>query len=153
MSDLTKKKVTKQQSSEIAALLLQAMLDRTSSGQDISYRDFRQYSKEYAELKGVSRDAVDMELTSRMLANAKVKKATKEEIVLAITKNKEKLKAYNHNVGDTLPKRPFFGHYLKDAKDIARNVLSEQDEQDREVLTDEEKQAILDFADTFTVSN
>ena len=90
-----------------------------------------------------------MELTSKMLSNAKVKRANIEDIQIAITQKKEKLKSYNHNYGDTLPKREFFGNLLKDAKLIAKEVLIKSQSE----MDSEEKAKLLEYVDSFTVAN
>lgn len=98
----------------------------------------RSLSKKYKEIKkkktGVT--FADLQLESDMLSNLSIK-ATKTGVEIQITDNTQKKKAYNHNVGDTLPKRQFLPNdenneqfkatIIKRVKDNIRNA-SESDE-------------------------
>lgn len=64
----------------------------------------KQLSKEYA--KKVGKKISDLDLTGSMLGNLGFD-AFKNKIVFKITDPEQKLKAFNHNVGDTLPQRQF----------------------------------------------
>jgi len=61
-------------------------------------------SKEYAKKKG--KKVSDLYDKGDMLGNLSFTN-TKKDITLKITDSTEKKKAYNHNVGDTLPTRKF----------------------------------------------
>ena len=105
-------------------LAVNKMVDRTTSGKDIDNRKFTKYSKEYAEKKGVSRTSVDLVLDGNMLSSFEQSKQQKNLIKIKMQEGKETLKAFNHNVGDTLPQRQFFG--FKDEKQI-KDVLKQVD--------------------------
>ena len=66
----------------------------------------RTLSKEYKKQKTSAgkKSFADMQLTDSMLDNLKID-ATKKDVSIKITDKTEKLKAYNHNKGDTLPVR------------------------------------------------
>jgi hypothetical protein len=66
----------------------------------------RSLSKEYREKKRSEgkRSYADMQLTESMLNNLSII-PTKKGVEIKLTDSLEKKKAYNHNVGDTLPKR------------------------------------------------
>lgn len=66
----------------------------------------RTLSKEYKAQKKAAgkRTFADMQLTDSMLENLRVD-ATKKNVSIKLTDKTEKLKAYNHNKGDTLPVR------------------------------------------------
>lgn len=101
------------------------IVDRTLSGKDINNRKFKQYSSEYAERKGVTRDSVNMTLTGDMLESIQ-DESDANTIKIKVGDGVDTLKAYNHNTGDTLPKRTFFG--IKNEKQIG-NIVSQVDQQ------------------------
>jgi hypothetical protein len=96
------------------------IMERTQAGFDINGRAFKQYSEDYAQFKGVSRGDVDLTLTSAMLAG------TAGEVdgsrVKLFVEADQVPKAYNHNVGDTLPKRTYFGLTTEEIESIAGGI-------------------------------
>jgi hypothetical protein len=96
------------------------IIERTQAGFDINGRAFKQYSEEYAQFKGVSRGDVDLTLTSAMLSG------TAGEVdgsrVKLFVEADQVSKAYNHNVGDTLPKRTYFGLTTEEIESIAGGI-------------------------------
>lgn len=102
-------------------LAVDKMVQRTASGKDVDNNNFTAYSKEYAAKKGVSRNAVDLILEGDMLNSFEENKKQKNIVKIKMQDGVETLKAYNHNIGDTLPKREFFG--FKDEKDIEDIIL------------------------------
>lgn len=96
------------------------MTERTQSGEDINGRSFKEYSKEYAEQKGVSRGAVDMTLFGDMLAG--IDGESDGPSVKLFMDDSQVPKAFNHNVGDTLPKRTFFGLTNNEIESIAGSL-------------------------------
>lgn len=105
-------------------LAVAKMANRTMDGNDINGRKFKEYSEAYADAKGVSRDSVDLVLNGDMLSSFEQSLERKNLVKIKIEEGKETLKAFNHNVGDTLPKRTFFG--FKSKKDLD-DVISEVD--------------------------
>lgn len=93
------------------------IIERTQSGEDINGKSFKQYSEDYAKLKGVSRGAVDLTLMGDMLAGINGE-LDRGNIKLFIEEDQVP-KAYNHNVGDTLPRRTFFGLTDSEIESIA----------------------------------
>lgn len=93
------------------------IIERTQSGEDINGKSFKEYSKDYAEFKGVSRGAVDLTLMGDMLAA--VNGENEGTRVRLFIESDQVPKAYNHNVGDTLPKRTFFGLTNSEIESIA----------------------------------
>jgi hypothetical protein len=89
-------------------LVAERIVERTSNGKDINGSKFTRYSEDYAEKKGVSRDSVDLILEGDMLQSFEPE-AQKNIVKIKMADGVETLKAYNHNVGDTLPQRTFFG--------------------------------------------
>ena len=115
---------TDQQKRLFADLAIELINQRTLSGKSVSGSNFKKYSKAYAELKGVTRDNVDLFLSGGMLNSIKRDQSSEDasRVKLTIEKGIETLKAYNHQVGDTLPKRPFFGITSSEAKEIANQL-------------------------------
>lgn len=69
---------------------------------------FKELDPKYAARKKAegAGSAADLTLTGSMLGSIRVK-PTKKDVELIITDNLQKKKAFNHNTGDTLPKRSF----------------------------------------------
>lgn len=105
------------------------MVERTVAGADLAGGQFEAYTAEYAKKKGVSRDAVDMVLTEKMLRSIIVEDAGDGKVRLRMKKGTETKKAFNHNTGDTVPRRTWFGMYDSEAKRIAGEVKAEFPEQ------------------------
>ena len=103
---------------------IEKIIGRTQSGESIHGKSFKPYSKEYAEVKGSSE--VDMTLTGDMLLSMERKQRGKDEVEFGIYGGVEAKKSYNHNTGDTLPKRTWFGLKKSEAKEIAASI-KEQD--------------------------
>jgi len=94
---------------EAGVELLNAILgDVAGSRSPVDGSRFQKLSKEYRAFKKkkTGRTLADLRLTSAMLGSLKVENSTKGLRVL-ITNSIEKKKAFNHNVGDTLPLRQF----------------------------------------------
>lgn len=98
------------------------MIERTRSGKDIDYNQFEEYSKEYAKAKGVKRSDVNMTLTGAMLSSVNFQEQRKNLVEINIADGEEALKSYNHNIGDTVPRRTFFGLNKEEAEEIAKTV-------------------------------
>lgn len=123
---------------EFAQSLIDLIRNRTLSGVNIRGTEFKQYSKKYAEQKGVSRDAVDMFLKGDMLESIEAK-ISGQNITLEIDGGVDALKSFNHNTGDTLPKRQFFGIQKKDLDEVVSSVkqsLSDPEKELRDALRD-----------------
>lgn len=118
------KKPTEAQKTLFAALAKDVIENRTLDGEDINGKKFKKYSKKYAELKGVTRDSVDLFLKGDMLDNIGRRKSKERAntLFMQMKKGVETKKSFNHDTGDTLPKREFFGITDVEAKEIAREV-------------------------------
>jgi hypothetical protein len=103
-----------------AELAIETIKNRTLDGQTINGGKFKKYSKKYADFKGVTQDSVDLFLEGDMLNSLDYEVVdNKPKIYLDDT---EVPKGYNHNVGDTLPKRPWFGLTDSEAQNIAESI-------------------------------
>lgn len=113
----------------IAQKVIDHIVKRTQEGKDISGKNLAKYHPDYIasaefELAGKSKDEVNMTLTGNMLAQLDLLSDSPNTIRIGWEDTEEILKAYNHNVGDTVTKRPFFGITPKEAKEV---ILEEFD--------------------------
>lgn len=116
----------------IGGAIIERIRSRTQAGQGVSFsaggsgRPVKlkaPYSKEYADSLdfkafGKSRGKVDMKLTGDMLGLMDVIQIEGNKITIGWNDSTENAKAYNHSVGDTVPRRPFFGVSKKELKEI-----------------------------------
>jgi len=121
---------------------------RTLDGNDVSGKKFTKYSKEYADKKGVTRESVDMFLTGGMLESLRPLKETKNTVTFGIEGGDESKRGYNHQVGDTLPQRAWFGINKDEAQNIAELIRDEQERITLESLAPDE---LIDLSDAGAV--
>lgn len=146
---LDQDKVSKEQKDLFYDLVVDKMLDRTLSGEDVNGSRFKQYSEKYADFKGVSRNSVDMTLKGDMLDAIK-KDIKGNRVRIVIDDSDEVLKSFNHLTGDTLPKRDFFGFKNEDdLDDIVREVkrLAQDDEQPQQQPQQQPETERVDLAE------
>lgn len=124
LKDLLGYKPSDTQLELFAELVIDKMVDRTLSGKDIENKKFTKYSKDYAQMKGVSRDSVDMTFDGDMLNSIEYERLRANQVKVKVGEGVDTLKAYNHNIGDTLPTRTFFG--FKDEKQI-KDIIEQVD--------------------------
>ena len=114
---------------------VERMIERTQSGVDRNGREFKPYTKEYAEEKGVSRSDVDLTLLGDMLLS--IQGESDGSAVQLKIEGEEAPKAYGHITGfkghPTIPngkyKRDFFGLTIDEATAIANAVRDESADQ------------------------
>jgi len=118
----------------IGGRLIEKIVARTQGGTDVNGRSFKKYSKSYQDSlafkvhgKGGN---VDLTLSGDMLASMQVGDSSPERLTIEFPDETENAKAFNHNTGDTLPKREFFG-------------LTEEEKQD---VKEEFQEDVIDFA-------
>jgi hypothetical protein len=88
------------------------------------------YSKAYKDSLdfkafGKSPAKINMTLTGDMLGLMDIKKQTGESITIGWDEKDENAKAYNHSVGDTVPRRPFFGVSKTELNKIKKDFSAE----------------------------
>ena len=136
----------------IGGAIIERIRDRTAKGEGISFTGDTArkvklkspYSKEYAdslEFKafGKSRNSVNMKLTGDMLGLMDIKLQSGNQITIGWNDAEENAKAYNHSVGDTVPRRPFFGVSKSELKEIAKEFESEINEALKNNQSDQRK--------------
>ncbi|PJB54248.1 MAG: hypothetical protein CO099_02645 [Bdellovibrio sp. CG_4_9_14_3_um_filter_39_7] len=122
------------------------MISRTQSGEDRNGKEFKAYTKDYAELKGVSRGDVDLTLFGDMLLSIEGENLG-GEVEIKI-EGEEAAKAYGHITGfkghPTIPngkyKRDFFGLSNDEAIFIAEGIRDEDPVLARDFLSQEVNQ-------------
>ena len=110
-----------------AELAIEQINQRTLDGKTIHGGKFKKYSKEYAAKKGVSRSAFDLFLEGDMLDSVDYDEdaIADKKVRILINDDLDTKKGYNHHIGDTLPKRPWFGLTTDEARMLAGAVLEE----------------------------
>lgn len=122
LKDLLGRKPKPAEKEAFVQAAINRIIERSQSNKNINNRKFAKYSKDYAEKKGVSRDDVDMTLDGDMLLSIKRLRASGDKVKFGIKGGVDAKKSYNHNVGDTLPKREYFGLNLSEMKSIAKDI-------------------------------
>lgn len=107
-------------------LAIEQINTRTLDGSTIHGGNFKRYSKEYADKKGVSRDSVDLFLEGDMLDSLEFTETDNGIKLFIGGADVETKKGFNHHVGDTLPKRPWFGVTTDEARNLAEASRGEE---------------------------
>jgi hypothetical protein len=114
--------------------LIDRMIDRTNSNQKLGGGPFSgkasTYSESYAEslefkAAGKSINDVNMELSGGMKSDVDILEASPTFLKIGLRDETETKKAYNHQVGDTLPARPWFGVTKSEVDDIKGDFESQ----------------------------
>ena len=117
----------------IAQALIDKIVERTESGIAVTGKKLKApYSKAYTktlEFKaaGKRKNKVNMTLTGDMLRSIDVIGDSANTITIGIDEEDEAAKAFNHQVGDTVPKRPFFGLTNKDVDAVKKEFKADLD--------------------------
>lgn len=152
----------------IGEAIIQKIKERTESGQGVSFSGenarpvtLKGYSKEYKdspEFKAFGKTSkVNMTLSGDMLNLMDVIDHTANTIKIGWDDGEQNAKSYNHNVGDTVPRRPFFGISKTELQEIVNEIkpdlkaaLKARDKIDDEDLYAEKlKQSISNVKKTF----
>jgi hypothetical protein len=109
----------------IAQAFIDKIVERTQDGKDVDGKDFaKKYSKAYKD--SLAFDAfgktnkVNMTLSGEMLGTIDVVESKGNKIKIGWSDAENNAKAFNHNSGDTVPKRQFFGVTDKELAEIKR---------------------------------
>ena len=123
LEDYLGREPTPEEKKRFADLAIDTIVNRTLDGQTINQGKFKPYSKAYADEKGVTQDSVDLFREGDMLGSLRRNaQGESTKTVMIELDNSEVPKGYNHNEGDTVKKRPWFGLTDLEAKTIARRV-------------------------------
>ena len=110
---------------QVGQAIIDLIIDRTQSGKTMDGGSFASYSPKYAQKKGVGVGDVDLTLTSDMLDSLDIIRSNSNSITIGVDQSDQVPKAYNHQVGDTLPKRPWLGVNKDELSDLAEAFSSE----------------------------
>lgn len=125
-----KREPTTEEKMLFAELAIEQINQRTLDGKTIHGGKFKKYSKTYADLKGVSRDSVDLFLEGNML-NSLAAQETSKGVKIVIDDDLDTKKGYNHHIGETLPKRPWFGLTTDEVRSLAEQVKQPPQQQEQ----------------------
>ena len=115
----------------IGERIIEKIRERTLDGKGINGKNLKKpYSESYSktpEFKafGKSKSNVNMTLSGDMLGLMQIIEAEDGKIKIGWDDPEQTAKAYNHNAGDTLPKRPFFGLNNTETKELVRELRPE----------------------------
>lgn len=107
----------------IGGAIIDKITERTQSGVSLKGRPFKGYSNTYVKsltfkVHGKSKGSVDLTLSGDMLSSMEILDNSPKSLTIGFNNELDNAKAYNHNVGDTLPKREFFGVTQKEKLEI-----------------------------------
>jgi phage gpG-like protein len=128
----------------IANDLIQSIIDRANNGKgvDKSGNEVKlksPYSKGYAnslafDVYGKEKNDVNLQLTGSMMDSINVLESNPGKIRIGIV-NEDAPKAFNHQTGDTVPKRPFLGATKDDLEKIKKDYKEEISSESRSNIT------------------
>jgi hypothetical protein len=124
LSEYLGRKPTSSEKELFADIAKATIESRTLDGKTINGGKFKKYSKTYADLKGVTRDSVDLFLKGDMLDGIGRRKSKEKSstVYIQMKKGLQTKKSYNHNSGQTVPKREFFGITDAEASELANQI-------------------------------
>jgi hypothetical protein len=131
----------------VGQVIIDKMVSRTKDGKAVGGKSNlkKPYSKEYRdsdEFKafGKSKNNVNMTLTGDMLGLMDIKSQTGDSITIGwLGDTTQDNKAFNHSVGDTVPKRPFFGMTNEELGAVKSELKPEIKRLDKDRKTDSRK--------------
>jgi len=133
LKDYLGRKPTAKEKQLFADLAVDTIVNRTLDGQTVNGGKFKKYSKDYAALKGVTRDSVDLFLEGDLLESIG-RRSSKEKVntvKIQMKKGLQTKKGFNHQTGDTLPKREFFAVTDQEAKSITEEIRDKKADKEK----------------------
>ena len=140
---------TEAEKQSIGQALIDRIIDRTESGKGLNGKNLKSpYSDAYADSLdfkafGKSKNKVNMTLTGDMLASIDILSSTRDTITIGI-EGDEAPKAFNHQTGDTVPKRRFFGVTRKDIETAVSNNEGPSDPSEQSSFVDRALSVLLE---------
>jgi hypothetical protein len=129
---------------QITGSIVDTILKRTEAGKDVNGSAFAKYSSDYKKslaFKAFGKsNKVNLELTGQMLGTMDLIDQTENKIIIGWEDDTEIKKAYNHNTGDTVPKREFFD---LTEEELAKIKAQYKDELESELTPNGEVRRIL----------
>lgn len=118
-----KRRIPEELKEDIAYALIDKIIDRTRSGKSLKGNSFKKLSAAYADIKGSSK--VNLTLDGDMLDELDVISIKGNKVKIGWDDTLQSNKAFNHDTGDTLPKREFFGATNDELKDLVSEFKDE----------------------------
>jgi len=115
----------------IGQAIIDKIVKRTEAGLAIGgKRELKAYAKAYKDslafkAAGKKPGEVNMELTGDMMGLLDIIDESTNTISVGWDDELQSAKAFNHNTGDTLPKRPFFGLNKTEVNDLRKQFQSD----------------------------
>lgn len=127
---------------EFGQAVVDRIVDRTEDGKDVNGRSFKGYSAQYVNSEEFeefdkSPSDVNMTLTGRMMESVDFDQSSDTVKVQVGDGDVETAKAFNHNTGDTVKKRQFFGVNKKEINEIRKIFKDDVKRLKREGSTEE----------------
>jgi hypothetical protein len=126
----------------IGQAIIDRIIERTESGKSVYGGNLRSpYSKAYEESDdfkafGKKPDRVNMKLTGQMLGTLDIVETSGSRVKIGWDDATENAKAFNHQTGDTVYKRPFFGITKKELGEIKREFADQVKEEAGKMQSD-----------------
>jgi len=151
---------TEYQRKSIALLIIKRIIVRTKQGYDknnVAFNSYSKYSKAYINSLAFKfagkTDHIDLTLTSNMLNSLQVIDVSTPGFVKIGIVNRNVLKAFNHIVGDTVPKRDFLGISDRELLDILKQFPLNKEEINKNVDFVKEEDTVTDSNNVTSGSN
>lgn len=125
--DLSRNESLKQ---AIGQAIIDRIVERTESGKSVNGGNLKSpYSESYVNSKkfkiyGKSKNDINMTLTGQTLNSIDIEDSTGNAVKISVAESKAP-QSYNQNVGDTQPKRAWFGVSKSELNEIKRDFKSE----------------------------
>lgn len=107
-----------------AQAIIDYIVDRTHKGLDIDGEKFAAYSQDYVHSDAFrafdKSKNVNLEMSGNMLGSIEVLESKGSTVKIGWADEEENAKAFNHNTGDTVRKRRFFGVNEKDLAELSK---------------------------------
>lgn len=121
---------------QIAFEVIDYIVQRTESGLDVRGNSFKNYSESYKnsenfEAFGKSTGDVNLVQEGNMINSIQIIEAYDNYFKIGYTDELNTLKAFNHNTGDTVPRREFFGINKKEMNSILEKYQYILDESEK----------------------
>ena len=116
---LGKRRVSEDDKEGLAYAIIDQIVERTRDGKSVKGNRFKKLSKAYADIKGSSK--VNLTLDGDMLDELDIVSIKGNKVKIGWDDTLQSNKAFNHDTGDTLPKREFFGVTEGELKKIIKD--------------------------------
>lgn len=125
--DLSDKPEVKQ---AVGQAIIEKIVNRTASGKSLSGGKFKGYSESYSEslafkAAGKTKGDVNLKLFGDMLGTLDVISDEGNKLKIGWDDELQNAKAYNHNYGETVPKREFMGLTQAEITEIKNEFIGE----------------------------